>query len=118
MRVLSGACFLIAVTAASAALAQVDIRSPWANVYVGPGGVYVHGPWGRVDVPSADRQRVCDEWRESILNHYKGQFLACDFFTIETLALQTLYCLFFIEHGTRQVHFAGCTAYPERRKRH
>ena len=53
MKVLSGACFLIAVAAASAALAQVDIRSPWANVYVGPGGVYVHGPWGRVDVPSA-----------------------------------------------------------------
>jgi hypothetical protein len=73
MRVLSGACFLIVVAAASAALAQVDIRSPWANVYVGPGGVYVHGPWGRVDVPSADRERVCDQWRESILDHYKGQ---------------------------------------------
>ena len=73
MRVLSGACFLIVVAAAPAALAQVDIRSPWANVYVGPGGVYVHGPWGRVDVPSADRERVCDQWRKSILEHYKGQ---------------------------------------------
>jgi putative transposase len=24
-----------------------------------------------------------------------------------------LYCLFFIEHGTRQVYFAGCTAHPD-----
>jgi putative transposase len=44
--------------------------------------------------------------------HGKEQFLACDFFTVETLTLQTLYCLFFIEHGTRQVYFAGCTAHP------
>lgn len=32
---------------------------------------------------------------------------------METLTLQTLYCLFFIEHGTRQVYFAGCTAHPD-----
>jgi len=73
MRVLFGPCFLIVAAAASVALAQVDIRSPWADVFVGPGGLYVHGPWGRVDVPSADRERVCDQWRESILNHYKGR---------------------------------------------
>ena len=29
---------------AAPALAQVDVRTPWANVYVGPGGVYVTGP--------------------------------------------------------------------------
>jgi hypothetical protein len=49
----------------TAAFAEVDMRTPWANVYVGPGGVYVHGPWGRVDVPASDRERVCSEWRKS-----------------------------------------------------
>jgi hypothetical protein len=39
--------------------------------------------------------------------------LACDFFTVETLRLQTLYVLFFIELGSRRVHLAGCTANPD-----
>ena len=34
-------------------------RTPWANVYIGPGGVYVHGPWERVDVPLSEHERVC-----------------------------------------------------------
>lgn len=50
-------------------------------------------------------------WR-SLINHYKDQILACDFFTVETIQLQTLYVFFFIELGSRQVYFAGITANP------
>ena len=44
---------------------------------------------------------------------YKGQILACDFFTVETVWLKTFYVLFFIELGTRQVCFAGVTSNPD-----
>src|SRR6266705_2079426 len=38
--------------------------------------------------------------------------LAVDFFTVETIWLQRLYVLFFIELGSRRVHLAGCTQNP------
>jgi putative transposase len=38
--------------------------------------------------------------------------VACDFFTAETIRLQTLYVLFFIEVSTRRVVVAGATANP------
>jgi len=50
-------------------------------------------------------------WRH-LMTHYKTQILACDFFTIETLWLQTLYVLFFIDLGTRRVYLPGITANP------
>ena len=50
-------------------------------------------------------------WRH-LMTHYKEQILACDFFTVETIFLQTFYVLFFIELGSRQVHFAGITTHP------
>ena len=39
--------------------------------------------------------------------------VACDFFTVETVWLRTLYVLFWIEHGSRRVHLAGVTANPD-----
>jgi putative transposase len=33
--------------------------------------------------------------------------IAVDFFTVETVRLQQLYVLFFMELGTRRVHLAG-----------
>lgn len=38
--------------------------------------------------------------------------IAVDFFTVETVWLQRLYVLFFIELGSRRVHLAGCTPNP------
>jgi putative transposase len=44
---------------------------------------------------------------------HQQQIVAGDFFTVETLWLQTLYVLFYIEVGTRRVHLAGVTAHPD-----
>jgi hypothetical protein len=57
-------------------------------------------------------ERSSGSWR-SFLEHYKDQILACDFFTVETIWLKTIYVLFFIELGTRRVHLAGCTTNPD-----
>ena len=45
--------------------------------------------------------------------HYKDQILACDFFTVETIWLKTIYVLFFIELGTRRIYLAGSTTNPD-----
>jgi putative transposase len=50
-------------------------------------------------------------WRE-FLRAYLRSVLAVDFFTVETIWLQRLYVLFFIELGSRRVHVAGCTPHP------
>ena len=50
-------------------------------------------------------------WR-LLMNHYKSQLLACDFLTVETLFLKTLYIFFFLEIGTRRIHIAGITEHP------
>jgi putative transposase len=39
--------------------------------------------------------------------------IVVDFLTVDTVWLQRLYVLFFIEVGSRRVHLAGCTAYPD-----
>jgi hypothetical protein len=50
-------------------------------------------------------------WREFVRIHRRG-LLAVDFFTVETIWLQRLYVLFFIELGSRRVHLAGCSSSP------
>src|ERR1700730_3996135 len=47
-----------------------------------------------------------------VLRQHAHQIMATDFFTVDTVGLQRLYVLFFIELGSRRVHLAGCTANP------
>jgi hypothetical protein len=39
--------------------------------------------------------------------------LAVDCFPVDTMWLQRLFVLFFMEIGRRRVHLAGCTSYPD-----
>ncbi len=57
-------------------------------------------------------ERGHSTWR-AFLAHYRDAMVACDFFTVDTVFLQRLYVLFFLELGTRRVHLAGCTAAPD-----
>jgi len=61
--------------------------------------------------PAPERGRRGHSWRRFLAQH-RDQLLACDFFTVETLFLKTVYVLFFIELGTRRVYVAGCTTNP------
>ena len=57
------------------------------------------------------RERAALTWPAFLRTQAKSM-LAVDFFTVETIALQRLYVLFFIELGSRRVHLPGCTANP------
>jgi hypothetical protein len=46
------------------------------------------------------------------LRQQASAIVECDFFTVETLWLQRLHVLFFLELGSRRVHLAGVTANP------
>ncbi len=51
-------------------------------------------------------------WSEFLRSQAKG-ILACDFLTVETIRLKTLYVLVWIELGTKRVRLAGSTANPD-----
>jgi transposase InsO family protein len=50
--------------------------------------------------------------RRAFLAQHRDRLLACGFLTVDTLFLQRLDVLFFIELGSRRPHLAGCTAHP------
>jgi hypothetical protein len=51
--------------------------------------------------------------RRDFIRAQARSLIAVDFFAVETLWLQRVYALFFIELATRRVHLAGCTAHPD-----
>jgi len=59
-------------------------------------------------------RRLGPTWVEFLRSQASG-VLACDFFSVETVRLQRLYVLFFIELERRQVFLAGVTAHPHGR---
>jgi transposase InsO family protein len=61
-------------------------------------------------VPPAPR-RAGRSWPAFLRAHAEG-LLACDVFAVETVRLQVLSVLFFLEVQTRRVFVAGCTARP------
>ena len=65
----------------------------------------------RAGVGPAPR-RTGPTWTEFLRGQGRG-VLACDFFTVETMSLRTLYVLFFIEISTRRVYLAGTTSRPD-----
>jgi putative transposase len=56
-------------------------------------------------------RRSSTTWRQFLRAQATG-IIATDFFTVETVHLKTLYILFFIELGTRQVRLGGVTDHP------
>ncbi len=57
-------------------------------------------------------RRSGPSWSEFLRAQAEG-VLACDFFSVETAFLQTLYVLFFIEVGTRRAHVMTSTRNPD-----
>jgi putative transposase len=55
-------------------------------------------------------RRTEPTWRQ-FLTVQAHVIIACDFLIVETVLLQRLYVLVFIEHGTRRLHLGGVTAH-------
>jgi putative transposase len=56
-------------------------------------------------------RRAGPAWRQFLTGQARA-IIACDFLVVETVLVQWLYVLVFIEHGSRRLHVAGVTACP------
>jgi transposase InsO family protein len=76
-------------------LSQTSVRRILTGAGLGPAG-----------------RRGGASWREFIRSQAQSM-VACDFFTVDTIALRRIYVLFFIELSTRRAHLAGMTENPD-----
>lgn len=70
----------------------------------------IRGILRRNRVPPAPR-RDGPTWAQFLAAH-AGAILACDFFTVDTVMLRTLYVLVFLEIHSRRILYVDCTAHP------
>jgi len=59
----------------------------------------------------APPRRSGPTWKQFLIAQ-AHTILSCDFFTVDTVFLQRIYVLFFVEIATRHVHVVGVTAHP------
>jgi putative transposase len=76
-------------------ISATSVREALRNAGIGPAG-----------------ERGGPSWHEFIRRQAQSM-IACDFFTVDTIALRRIYALFFIELSTRRVHLAGVTENPD-----
>jgi putative transposase len=69
--------------------------------------------WKILDKAGVDPapRRSGPTWKQ-FLTAQAHTILSCDFFTVDTVLLQRIYVLFFVEIASRQVHVVGVTAHP------
>jgi len=89
----------------------VRIQGELRKLGVRVGATTIRSVLRRLGLGPAPR-RGGPSWTEFLRAQAQG-ILACDFFTVETVWLRTLYVLFFIEHGSRSVRLAGVTPHPD-----
>jgi putative transposase len=89
----------------------VRIQGELRKLGIGVGATTIRSLLRSAGLGPAPR-RTGPSWSE-FLRLQAGGIIACDFFTVETITLKTLYILFFIELRTRRVRLAGVTVSPD-----
>src|SRR5664280_852119 len=89
----------------------VRIKGELAKLGLGVSATTIRNLLRTARLGSAPR-RTGPTWPQFLRAQAQG-VIACDFFTVETAWLQTLYVLLFIELGSRRIHLSASTVHPD-----